>query len=93
MNTQTENIVMVELHPSKTSKHIQLVVKKCPFCKNRHNHGIGEGWRVTDCFNKKTGKRLSTRQYYLQIDWKVPKHAKLKSRYYELLNVGGDSNG
>lgn len=85
MNTQIEDLtVMVDLYPSKRTNHIQLAVKHCPFCGNRHNHGIGEGWRATDCFDKKTGERLPSRQYYLKINWNIPKHAKLKSRYEAL---------
>lgn len=79
-----ENIVYVDLVPSKSSNFIQLVVPKCPICKNKHFHGINEGWRVSHCFDKKTGRSISG-SYYLKIDWTIPKHAKLKDRYEKLL--------
>lgn len=79
-----ENIVYVDLVPSKRTNHIQLAVINCPYCRNRHNHGIGQGWRATHCYNRRTGESYS-RQYYLKIDWTIPEHAKLKKRYEKLL--------
>lgn len=79
-----EEIVYVDLFPSKRTSHIQLAVVKCPHCGNRHNHGVGEGWRSSHCYNKRTGASYS-RQYYLKIDWSIPKHAALKERYESLI--------
>lgn len=77
-----ESVVMVQLNPSKRTNYIQMVVK-CPFCNKKHYHGPGEGWRATHCVDKQTGKS-SSRSYYLEIDWSIPAHAKLKERYAAL---------
>lgn len=85
MNEPTnEKIVYVDLVPSKVSNYIQLVIPRCPICGNKHLHGIGEGWRASHCFNKKTG-RSYTGSYYLKIDWTIPEHAALKERYEKLI--------
>lgn len=89
MNEPTkENIIYVDLVPSKLSSFIQLVIPKCPVCKNKHLHGIGEGWRVSHCFDKQTGRSISG-MYYLKVDWTIPEHAALKNRYEKLLRQAG----
>lgn len=79
-----EEIVYVDLVPSKISNFIQLVVPKCPRCGSKHNHGLGEGYRSSHCFIKGTGRSVSI-SYYLKIDWSIPEHAALKERYERLI--------
>lgn len=82
------NIIHPTLVPSKHNDYIQLTVK-CPNCGQRHNHGPGEGWRVSDCFNRKTGRKMASVSYCLEIDWTIPAHKKLKERYDKLIRERG----
>jgi len=81
MNDKT---VYVKLVKFQSGKGIQLAVMQCPYCNNRHNHGIGEGWRVSECFDKKTGDKLPSKNYYLKIDFNDIENARLKKLYEEL---------
>lgn len=83
------SIVMVDLIPSMYSEDVKLIIKACPFCGNRHNHGMGEGWRLSHCYNK-DGSHARTGSYYLQIDWSIPEHTALRERYEKVLSERGE---
>lgn len=80
-------VLYANLITNTTKPYMGLVIPKCPFCTNRHIHSMEEGHRVSHCFDKKTGQRISGDGYHVLIDWSNPKNEALRDRYERLIKA------